>query len=535
MSPITTEQWGHVFGMLADAYSDSGGLKGAWAWLQAQGHTLGFSTFKAHLRIERETRRIAGVKASEALTATDAVPMLDAVPLQIDAALPLPANSYSAAASVPVEPASNAVAVPAAASNAAPALAPTAVHGAAKRTADVAFTPVPAQDFADAAGAVGTAAEAQAGLAQSNVAVRAIARELRAGSGATDVCGRCDRKLADTVTVVQICAGLGGGEEVFVRSCNLCIGTVELPTGMSVVRTEHHRPENSDAETSMLALVVAPTGRDALADSLAAAGAAYMELVATYKHVAAGGDLNGNRYLVLVECERDEATGKYPRPPGYFPAFAREITNPSPAPPTPKDGLAVTYTRPPAKAASKAARGKIRPSEQAAFIGRVSALCDAIADAAQQVIERDTKNGKLQFLLDEMTRARGLPRVFDARKVRRVFIKAGESILSEPDAEAQTNHKDELAKRMIQAPYVLCLHMRECTAAPELRAGLAGPVLRHLVRAGDAAGAERTSRRDAGHVGTVWYAPCRRTVARVQASTRAPRAACGHSGRRARP
>jgi hypothetical protein len=88
MSPITTEQWEHVVGMLADAYSDSGGLKGAWAWLQAQGHTLGFSTFKAHLRIERETRRIAGENASEALTATAAVPMLDGVPLQIDAPLP---------------------------------------------------------------------------------------------------------------------------------------------------------------------------------------------------------------------------------------------------------------------------------------------------------------------------------------------------------------------------------------------------------------------------------------------------------------
>ena len=82
---ITSRQWECVFSMLRDG--ENGGLWGALTWLHSQGHTLGFSTFQAQLRIERETRRIAGVNASEALTATAAVPMLDAVPLEIDAPL----------------------------------------------------------------------------------------------------------------------------------------------------------------------------------------------------------------------------------------------------------------------------------------------------------------------------------------------------------------------------------------------------------------------------------------------------------------
>jgi hypothetical protein len=107
-----------------------------------------------------------------------------------------PASTASAAASVPVEPASIAVAAPAAASNAAPALAPAAVHGAAKRTADVAFTPVPDQDLADADGAVGTAAEAQGGLSQSNVACDSdgAASTAQGGGSASDiweVCKNC--------------------------------------------------------------------------------------------------------------------------------------------------------------------------------------------------------------------------------------------------------------------------------------------------------------------------------------------------------
>ena len=77
----------------------------------------------------------------------------------------------------------------------------------------------------------------------------------------------------------------------------------------------------------------------------------------------------------------------------------------------------------------------------------------AIAVAAQKVLERDTDNGKLAFLLAMMARARGTPgpgRIYDLQKLR-LFFMAGEYILALAGSEMQTFHKDELGQRMIQA------------------------------------------------------------------------------------
>ena len=330
---------------------------------------------------------------------------------------------------------------------------------------------------------------------------------MASGPAEGDVCGHCLRNLANSVTVEQHCVG-PRGVECTVRSCNLCFAKVQLGDGMVVARTEHHVPATSETDAALLCLVVAPEAPDELAQELAAAGEAYMALATEHK---AKGDLNGSRYLVLVQTEKD-VSGTYTRPHDWMPTWAVEAMWPRPVQgPVPKrckrTVLAETYTRPMPSTKSRVPRPTMGVAAQSACLQRVQAACNAIAAAAQRVLERDTANGLLQFLLDEMARARGMGRRCDARKPRRLSLKAGESILTGPGREgAQTVHKDELAKGMIQARFMRrprCPKWRARLRALELRAGVSGPVLRHRVRDGDASSAERTSRRDEGHLRAV--------------------------------
>jgi hypothetical protein len=269
-----------------------------------------------------------------------------------------------------------------------------------------------------------------------------------------DVCGHCRRNRANSVTVEQHCIG-PNGVQCTVRTCNLCFEKVPLGDGMAVARTEHHLPTTVDADTALLCLVVLPKVPDVLARDLAAAGEAYMALATEYN---AKGDLNGSRYLVLVQPEKDDS-GTYSRLHNWMPTWAVEAMWPSPvqAPVAKKRKttvLAATYTRPMPSTKSTVPQPTVGAAERSACQQRVQAACDAIAAAAQRVLERDTANGLLQFLLDEMARARGMGRRCDARRPRqrRLSLKAGESILTGPGHEgAQTVHKDELAKGMIQA------------------------------------------------------------------------------------
>jgi hypothetical protein len=362
----------------------------------------------------------------------------------------------------------------------------------------------PTADDSDAHAAT-IAAEEDRALASAPGSPRGTGMASRAAEG--DVCGHCLRNLANSVTVEQHCVG-PRGVECTVRSCNLCFAKVQLGDGMVVARTEHHVPATSETDAALLCLVVAPKAPDELAQELAAAGQAYMAVATEYK---AKGDLNGSRYLVLVQTEKDDS-GTYTRPHNWMPTWAVEAMWPSPVQdPAPKRRkrtvLAETYTRPVPSTKSRVPRPTIGEAGQSACLQQVQAACDAIAAAAQRVLERDTANGLLQFLLDEMARARGMGRRCDARKPRRLSLKAGESILTGPGREdAQTVHKDELAKGMIQARFMRrprCPKWRARLRALELRAGVSGPVLRHRVRDGDASSAERRSRRDAGHLRAV--------------------------------
>ena len=269
------------------------------------------------------------------------------------------------------------------------------------------------------------------------------------GSMAPNTCGHCRRNLANTVTVEQHCIGPTGGAGMTVRCCNLCLDKVPLPAGTTVQQTLHLRPAG---DTDVLACVVAPTEPDTLAEELGVAGAVYLSFA---QRCNAGSDLNGGRHLVTVQTAKDNS-GAYPKPTDWMPSFAVQRLNPAePDPRPPTKLLGLTYTRPPPqqqrKAATRVSKAAATGLAHTAFLQELHDVYGAIAVAAQKVLERDTDNGKLAFLLAMMARARGTPgRIYDLQKLR-LFFMAGEYILALAGSEMQTFHKDELGQRMIQA------------------------------------------------------------------------------------
>ena len=140
-----------------------------------------------------------------------------------------------------------------------------------------------------------------------------------------------------------------------------------------------------------------------------------------------------------------------------MPSFAVARINPSPPDPVASERhLGLTYTRPPPKQTRAAAKPRVSKETatgraHAAFLQELDEVYRAIAVAAQKVLERDTDNGKLAFLLGLMARARGTPqRIYDPQKLR-LFFMAGEYILAFARSLMQTFHKDELGQHMIQA------------------------------------------------------------------------------------